>query len=1616
MKADLSYSYSVYRIKLPILILFSFFAITAYSQEKVYFVDGYHGGIYGHYPVQWKTQFMVDKLEQHPEWKMCIEIEPETWDTVQARTPQAYEDFKRIATNSRVDFTNPTYAQPYSYNISGESLIRQFQYGIRKIHQHFPDVKFHTYAAEEPCFTSCLPQLLKQFGFKYAVLKCPNTCWGGYTQAYGGELVNWMAPDGTSILTVPRYACEELEDNSTWQTKAWNNSEAYLQACSEAGIQHPVGMCFQDAGWNNGPWLGTGDNIKNNSIYVTWTDYIENISVGKTDDNWHFSQEDMLVNLMWGSQVLQKIAQEVRTAENNLVTAEKIGTMMHLTGNYTYNQQQLDEAWRTLLMAQHHDSWIVPYNRLNKQRTWAEEITLWTKNSNQTAQEIIIEALHDDSQQEASPKESYVRVFNTLAVERTGITNLILPPPYTKNSQIAIYDSQGNPAQFATEEIGERIHLFIKATVPPFGYETYRIANKKTGKKNVLGITFTSASECVMENSNYRIVFDASKGGTIKSLVAKKEGNKEFAAANQEFALGELRGHFYEENRFHSSTHAPATITVLRDNALEKSVKIIGTIAGHPFTQIVTLQEGQKQIDFDLQINWKGNVGIGEYKQGNNWRENRRAFCDDRFKLNVLFPTTLEQPKLYKNAPFDVCESRLHNTYFNTWDGIKHNIILHWIDLAEDKEKNEGYSLALLSDHTTSYSYGEDFPLGLTAQYSGIGLWGPDYKITRPLHMKYALIPHRGKWDDAAISTQSSNWNEPLLCNWYAAAALENRSLIDARHTGYEITAATIQDDGILLRLFNAEGNDAAQKISFGFPVASVSEVDLNGRLVEEKQVTSQFSRSEITVSMPRFGLKTFLVKRKTADVPPPSHYVNPFIGASTSIGDAGVYHGLGKTFPGATTPYGMVQVSPNTITGGDNSPGYSYEHQTIEGFAFTQMSGVGWFGDLGNFLVMPTTGPLKKIAGKEDGTIEGYRSAYDKQTETARAGYYSAELTDYGIRAESTATPHCGMLRFTFPQHQQSRIQIDLARKVGGTSTAQYIKVVDNRTIQGWMKCPPEGGGWGNGEGNTNYVVYFYAEFSKPMQDYGFWSADIPDDWTRKKGEVVSIPYLTRVSEAPVIRGKNELEGKHLGFFTEFQTHRQEEVTLKVGISFVDMEGARNNFEAEVADRSFDDVQQSAAQAWDKELSRIRIAGGTEDEKTVFYTALYHTMIDPRIYMDVDGRYTGGDGHIHQADGAFTKRTIFSGWDVFRSQFPLQTIINPALVGDQLNSLITLAQESGREYYERWEILNAYSGCMIGNPALSVLADAYVKGIRTYDAEKAYRFAKNTSARFGNDELGYTASDFSISHTLEYAYFDWCIAQMAAAMGKEEDAGQFRRKGQAYRNIFDREKGWFRPRKADGSWQAWPQDARIREWYGCIESNPYQQGWFVPHDVDGMVELMGGREAVLADLAEFFDKTPQNLLWNNYYNHANEPVHFVPFLFNQLGEPWNTQKWSRYICKNAYRNEVEGIVGNEDAGQMSAWYVLAASGIHPSCPGDTRVEITSPIFNKIAFQLDANYAHGKVFTIIAHNNTPANIYIQRATLNGKEHDKCYIDFADIASGGVLELYMGSEPNTNWGK
>lgn len=737
---------------------------------------------------------------------------------------------------------------------------------------------------------------------------------------------------------------------------------------------------------------------------------------------------------------------------------------------------------------------------------------------------------------------------------------------------------------------------------------------------------------------------------------------------------------------------------------------------------------------------------------------------------------------------------------------------------------------------------------------------------------------------------------------------------------------------------------------------------------------------------------------------------INPMIGASTSAA-----LGEGKTFPGAATPYGLVQLSPDTITGGDNGPGYSYEHKSIEGFSFTHMSGIGWYGDLGNLLTMATTGPLKTERG-DHGSEDGYRSRFRHETEVAQAGYYAVTLEDYGIRAEATAAPHAGMLRFTFPRSDQARIQIDLARRIGGTSTRQQVKVVDDRTIEGWMKCPPAGGGWGDGDGKANYTVYFYGQFSRPITHCGVWSAEIPSDWPRKREDIESARYRDVVRKAKVIDGCREMEGAHLGFYSEFATAKGEQVLFKAGVSFVSVDGAKENLAHDMPDWNFDAARQRAFAVWKKALAGVEVSGGSEAQRITFATALYHTMLDPRAYSDVNGLFTGADGRPHRAQG-YTYRTIFSGWDVYRSQYPWLNIARPDVVNDTINSLMAQEEMSGDGYLARWEIMTAESGCMIGDPAVSVFAEAYKDGIRNYDVARAYELCRasvdwtneNGNHRPEDARLGYVPG--SISGTLENAYFDYCAGRFAEALGKTADARRFLARSKNYRNIYDKSVGNMRARNADGSWAEWK--GATNEGQGCVESNPYQQGWFVPEDVGGLIELMG-KSYFLSYLTEFFEKTPLSFKWNEYCNHSNEPVHHTAYLFAYAGEPWETAKWARVVMDHAYGPGVNGLCGNEDVGQMSAWYVLSAIGLHPVSPVDGIYIIGSPIFDKVTLKLDPRYFKGKTFTVATRHNSAENVYVQSARLNGKPLDRAWLRHSEIVDGGTLELVMGPRPNKAW--
>lgn len=848
-----------------IFILQWIYSSDSFSQ-KAYFIDGYHGGVYGHYP-DWNTRFMADMLKKNPNWKINLEIEPETWDTAMVKDLEAYKSFKALFEDQslagRIEYVNPGYGQSYLYNTSGESMIRQFSLGMKKVREHFPTAVFTTYSSEEPCFTSALPQILTSFGYKYASLKNPNTCWGGYTSAFGGELVNWVGPDGTKIVTVPRYEIEALKPGSTWETIANRNSPRYIQAAFDYGIANPVGMTLQDAGWRNGPWLGDGRGSYQPTEYKTWRGYFENASIEQPNQDWKFSQEDVLVSLVWGSQVLQRIAQQIRTSENKIVAAEKLASMASFYGGTSWPRASFDEAWRTLLLAQHHDCWIVPYNG-KPGDTWADKVVDWTNFTNQRSDSVAYQAMQVLGKSAGKKDQTYVRVFNTVGVARKELVTVALPENWDPE-RTKVLDSKNRevPVQRVSSLAGAKNEIVFLADVPSVGYNTFKLQKAKFSQSKGAKVSEQKDGTYQIETDLYRIVLNPSKGGTIESLVAKRLGGKEFVDVKNERRFNEIRGHFYEEGGFHSSAQSPAEISVLESGPARVSLEIKGTLTSHPYTQTIIVAEGQKRIDLNVKVEWKGNPGIGEYDQDKNYEatDNNKAFYNDKFKLLTLFPLNLESQKVYKNAPFDVTESRLENTFFTRWDSIKHNIVLNWVDVTDASNK---YGMAMLTDHTTSYAHAEDHPLGLTLQYSGKGLWGRDYKITEPTEVNYALIPHAGKWDEGGIWTEGTRWNEPLVATLMDTAPDAkdySKSMISIDGSGLEVTALTYDGNDLLVRLFNAEGDAAPKKITFDCSTDKVELVELNGNERERlKPVTNKAGKTVVPVSIPRFGIRTVKV------------------------------------------------------------------------------------------------------------------------------------------------------------------------------------------------------------------------------------------------------------------------------------------------------------------------------------------------------------------------------------------------------------------------------------------------------------------------------------------------------------------------------------------------------------------------------------------------------------------------------------------------------------------------------------------------------------------------------------------------------------------------------------
>lgn len=842
--------------KLSTGLLFSaaLFSSRHSAAQTAYYIDGYHGGIWGHYP-DWNTRFMADLLKTNPDWKINIELEPETWARAKAVDPAAYADFKALfadqSLNGRIEYVNPEYAQSYNYNISGESIIRQFSYGMKLVKAHFPEAIFSSYSSEEPCFTSALPQILKSFGFKYASLKNPNTCWGGYTRGHAGQLVNWIGPDGTAIITSPRYEVEKLAPASTWQTIAWNNSPAYINAAFAAGMPHPVGMTLQDAGWKNGPFIGDGKKRGITSIYTTWRNYFGNIAKNDARQDWKVSQEDMLVSLVWGSQVMQHIAQEVRGSENKLVMAEKMAALAKLHTGAKWPQAQLDSAWRTLLLSQHHDCWIVPYNGKTGD-TWADKVVKWTANTNAICDSIISKAQAVLNKSDKTGR--YITVYNTTGTDRMETVSVKLPVGIIAE-QTAVMDSRG--LQVPVQLNGDKTQLIIRVAVPAMGYSVYELKSTLSSTPKGAAISILADGKYVAETDLYKVIIDPAHGGAIKSIIAKKLSNKEFVDQTSARAFNELRGNFYNDGGFKSSADNAAKVEILEEGPLQIKLAIKGVLNGSDYTQTLTMAQGQPRIDLLVNINWKGNLGIGQATPPNSYTltNPEKAFYDDRNKLLAYFPLNLAKQKVSKNAPFDVTESKLDNTFFTRWDSIKNNLILNWVDVTDGGGK---YGMALFTDHTTSYAHGADFPLGLNVQYSGMGLWGRDHQISGPTTIKYALVPHTGKWDQAGIQQQSNNWNEPLTAVVSAEGRNSSGGSLIRVPAGYEISAVNFEGNDLMVRLFNTGVANIKSKVIFACRADKLVLTELDGRQASSLTLNKEKSGGLSTmITMPKFGIRT---------------------------------------------------------------------------------------------------------------------------------------------------------------------------------------------------------------------------------------------------------------------------------------------------------------------------------------------------------------------------------------------------------------------------------------------------------------------------------------------------------------------------------------------------------------------------------------------------------------------------------------------------------------------------------------------------------------------------------------------------------------------------------------
>ncbi|MDW7695120.1 GH92 family glycosyl hydrolase [Flammeovirgaceae bacterium SG7u.111] len=711
------------------------------------------------------------------------------------------------------------------------------------------------------------------------------------------------------------------------------------------------------------------------------------------------------------------------------------------------------------------------------------------------------------------------------------------------------------------------------------------------------------------------------------------------------------------------------------------------------------------------------------------------------------------------------------------------------------------------------------------------------------------------------------------------------------------------------------------------------------------------------------------------------TQYVDPYIGTG--------FHG--HVFLGANVPFGAVQLGPTNLTQGwDWCSGYHYSDTTLIGFAHTHLSGTG-IGDLGDILLMPTTGEVNLKRGTLKDMSDGYVGFYDHSNEAVKPGYYSVWIDKYKVKVELTATARVGLQRYTYESDAQQNVVLDLDRGIGWDQPIEtFIELVDDSTIVGYRFSK----GWA-----VDQKIYFAMSLSAPVAKLV----------AEKDGALEAV---------------KKLEGERLKVALVFDGLSNGELLIKTGISAVSIANATENLQKEVSGWGFDQVVKDADEAWNKELSKVAVDMPTKDQMKVFYTSLYHTMIAPSLFSDSNGEYRGADGKTYQ-DTSFTNYTTYSLWDTYRAAHPLFTLTQKNKVEDFVKSFLKIYEQQGK--LPIWHLVGNETDCMVGYPAISVIADAYFKGF-DMDAELAFEAMKASSTRddYGMvhlKKLGYIPAELekeSVAKAMEYCIADWSIAQMAKELGHEEDYAYYNKRAHAYQIYFDSTTNFMRAKMSDGSFRE-PFDAfkSTHEWGDYTEGNAWQYTWLVPHDVEGLVSLFGSAEAFEKKLDSLFlvegdmgeEASPDISGLIGQYAHGNEPSHHITYLYNYIGKPSKTAEKVRYIMDNLYTTKPDGICGNEDVGQMSAWYVMSALGFYQVNPANGELIFGSPLVNDAVLQMDDNSR----LHIQVNNNSGENKYIKQVSFNGKPYSKSSISYKELAKGGDLIIEMDSVPSVDWG-